>query len=196
MTTQIDVIRHGEPSGGRRYRGHGVDDPLTEAGWQQMWNAVADREDWHHIASSPLSRCLDFAQQLSKKLKIGYSVDDQLKEIGFGIWEGLSPDEILSRDPGALEHFYKDPIKNRPEGAEPLETFSERVWQAYNEISRRHHNENVLIVAHAGVIRAITANILGMDLDRVYNSLKIEYGGIVTSIIEDTAKPKLVIKSG
>ena len=195
MTTQIDVIRHGEPSGGRRYRGHGVDDPLTEDGWQQMWDAVAGRVDWQHIATSPLSRCHDFARQLSKQLKIGYSVEDRFKEIGFGVWEGLSPDEILSRDPDALDHFYRDPIRNRPEGAEPLESFSERVWQAYTEISRKHTNENVLVVAHAGVIRAITANILGMDLDRVYSNLKIEYGGIITSIIEQNAKPKLVIKS-
>ena len=195
MTTQIDVIRHGEPVGGRRYRGHGVDDPLSEKGWQQMWDAVADHSDWQHIATSPLSRCLDFAQQLSKKLKIGYSVDDRFKEIGFGAWEGLSPDEILTKDANALEHFYKDPIRNRPEGAEPLEAFSSRVWQAYNDISRKHVNEKVLIVGHAGVIRAITANILGMDLNHVYSNLKIEYGGIVTSIIEDAQEPRIVIKA-
>ena len=195
MITRIDVIRHGEPSGGRRYRGHGVDDPLTDAGWQQMWNAVADRTDWQHITTSPLSRCHEFAQQMSKKLKIGYSVDDRFKEIGFGVWEGLSPDEILSRDPDALDHFYRDPIRNRPEGAEPLESFSERVWLAYNDAVKRHAGENILIVAHAGVIRSITANILGMNLDRVYSNLKIEYGGIITSIIEDASKPKLVITS-
>ena len=40
--TQIDVIRHGEPKGGRRYRGYGIDDPLTETGWQQMWTAMPD----------------------------------------------------------------------------------------------------------------------------------------------------------
>ena len=181
--------------GGRRYRGHGVDDPLTEKGWQQMWDAVADRSDWQHIVSSPLSRCLDFAQQLSKKLKIGYSIDERLKEIGFGVWEGLTPDEIIARDIDALKQFYKDPTRNRPEGAEPLESFSDRVWDAYQDISRKHHNEKVLIVGHAGVIRAITANILGMDLDHVYSNLKIEYGGIVTSIIEDEQKPKVVIKS-
>lgn len=195
MTTQIDVIRHGEPVGGRRYRGHGVDDPLTEKGWQQMWDAIAAHSDWQHIATSPLSRCLDFAQQLSKKLKIGYSVDDRFKEIGFGTWEGLTSDEILAQDANALEHFYTDPIRNRPEGAEPLETFSQRVWQAYNDITRKHANEKVLIVGHAGVVRAITANILGMDLDHVYSNLKIEYGGIVTSIIEDAQKPKIVIKA-
>jgi probable phosphoglycerate mutase len=195
MTTQIDVIRHGEPVGGRRYRGHGVNDPLTEKGWQQMWGAVADCSDWQHIASSPLSRCLDFAQQLSKKLKIGYSVDDRLKEIGFGTWEGLTPDEIIANDIDALKQFYKDPIRNRPEGAEPLASFSSRVWDAYEDISRKHVNEKVLIVGHAGVIRAITANILGMDLNHVYSNLKIEYGGIVTSIIEDAEEPKIVIKA-
>lgn len=195
MTTQIDVIRHGEPVGGRRYRGHGVNDPLTEKGWQQMWGAVADCSDWQHIASSPLSRCLDFAQQLSKKLKIGYSVDDRLKEVGFGTWEGLTPDEIIANDIDALKQFYKDPIRNRPEGAEPLASFSSRVWDAYEDISRKHVNEKVLIVGHAGVIRAITANILGMDLNHVYSNLKIEYGGIVTSIIEDAEEPKIVIKA-
>ena len=160
-----------------------------------MWEAVADSSDWQYIASSPLSRCLDFAQQLSKKLKIGYSVDDRFKEIGFGAWEGLSPDDILARDINALKHFYKDPVRNRPEGAEPLETFSKRVWDAYEDVARKHVNEKVLIVGHAGVVRAISANILGMDLDHVYSSLKVEYGGIVTSIIEDSAEPKLVIKS-
>ena len=195
MTTQIDIIRHGEPVGGRRYRGHGVNDPLTEKGWQQMWGAVADCSDWQHIASSPLSRCLDFAQQLSKKLRIGYSVDDRLKEIGFGTWEGLTPDEIIANDIDALKQFYKDPIRNRPEGAEPLETFSSRVGDAYEDISRKHVNEKVLIVGHAGVIRAITANILGMDLNHVYSNLKIEYGGIVTSIIGDAQEPMIVIKA-
>jgi probable phosphoglycerate mutase len=195
MTTQIDVIRHGEPVGGRRYRGHGVNDPLTEKGWQQMWGAVADCSDWQHIASSPLSRCLDFAQQLSKKLRIGYSVDDRFKEVGFGTWEGLTPDEIIANDIDALKQFYKDPIRNRPEGAEPLESFSSRVWDAYEDISRKHVNEKVLIVGHAGVVRAITANILGMDLNHVYSNLKIEYGGIVTSIIDDAQEPRIVIKA-
>ncbi len=196
MTTQIEVIRHGEPVGGRRYRGHGVDDPLTERGWQQMWNAVAGRSDWQHVATSPLSRCRAFAEQLSKKLGIGYSVDDRFREIGFGVWEGLTPDEILAADASALQHFYRDPVRNRPDGAEPLESFSERVWEAYEDIARKHSGQSVLIVGHAGVIRAVTANVLGMDLEHVYSRLKIEYGGIITSTLEEDGKSKLVIRAG
>jgi broad specificity phosphatase PhoE len=160
-----------------------------------MWDAVVDRSDWHHIASSPLLRCLEFAQQLSKKLKIGYSVDDRLKEIGFGSWEGLTPDEILANDIDALNRFNKDPIRYRPEGAEPLESFTGRVWDAYKDIARTHANKKVLIVGHAGVARVIIANILGMDLEHMYSRLKIEYGGIVTSMIEDAQEPGIVIKA-
>ena len=195
MTTVIEVMRHGEPVGGRRYRGHGVDDPLTDLGWQQMWDAVEGHPGWDFIVSSPLSRCHEFAQQLSKKLKIGYGLDDRFREIGFGVWEGLTPDEILSQDSHALDHFYADPVNNRPEGAEPLDAFSERVWEGYNDLRKKHVNQSILIVAHAGVVRAITANTLHMSLDDVYSNLKVEYGGIVTSMIEDNKPPKLVIKA-
>ena len=60
--TLIDFIRHGEPEGGRRYRGNAVDDALSEKGWQQMWGAVGDRPPWQQIISSPMRRCSAFAE--------------------------------------------------------------------------------------------------------------------------------------
>ena len=38
--TIIDLLRHGEPLGGSRYRGNRIDDPLTEKGWRQMWRGI------------------------------------------------------------------------------------------------------------------------------------------------------------
>ncbi|VAW50150.1 Alpha-ribazole-5'-phosphate phosphatase [hydrothermal vent metagenome] len=195
MTTYIDVIRHGEPVGGRRYRGYSVDDPLTEKGWSQMRAAVPEKPQWQHIISSPLKRCLEFSQELANDLQITFNVEDNLKEIGFGDWEGKTPEEILAEDSEALNHFYQDPINNRPQGAEPLDTFSERVWNAYQAIIKNHHDKHVLIVAHAGVARAITANILKMSLDDVYSRLRVEYGAIVSSSIDNDAPPRLIIKS-
>lgn len=193
MTTYIDIIRHGEPVGGRRYRGHGVDDPLTEKGWQQMRAAVTNQTAWQHIISSPLIRCREFSEELANDLRIQFEVEDNIKEIGFGEWEGKTPDEIIAEDNDALKHFYEDPVNNRPEGAEPLDTFSDRVWKAYLDIADRYAGQHVLIVAHAGVARAITANILKMSLEDVYSRLKIEYGGIIHSIIEEGQAPKLSI---
>lgn len=193
MTTYIDVIRHGEPVGGRRYRGYSVDDPLTEKGWTQMRTAVTESPNWQHIISSPLKRCLDFSEELANDLQIPFTVEDSVKEIGFGEWEGKTPEDILAQDSEALNHFYKDPVHNRPNGAEPLDTFSERVWNAYLDILNTHKGKHVLIVAHAGVARAITANILKMSLDDVYSRLKIEYGAIIHSAVEEGLPPKLLI---
>ncbi len=194
MTTFIDVIRHGEPVGGQRYRGYSIDDPLTEKGWSQMRAAVPETPLWQHIVSSPLKRCLEFSQELANDLQITISVEDNLKEIGFGDWEGKTPGDILAEDSEALDHFYKDPVNNRPEGAEPLDTFSERVWNAYLSIIEQHQGKHVLIVAHAGVARAVTANILKMSLDDVYSRLKIEYGAIICSSIDEGSPPRLLIQ--
>jgi len=194
MTTYIDVIRHGEPVGGRRYRGYSIDDPLTDKGWQQMRAAVPETPLWQHIVSSPLKRCLDFSQELASDLNIPCSIEDNVKEIGFGDWEGKTPEEILAKDSEALNHFYKDPVNNRPAGAEPLNSFSQRVWGVYQNIAEEHQGKHVLIVAHAGVARAITANILKMSLDDVYSRLKIEYGAIICSAVDEGLPPRLLIQ--
>ena len=194
QTTFIDVIRHGEPEGGRRYRGHNVDDPLTDRGWEQMRNALPELPDWQVVISSPLIRCRAFAEELADDLQVPLHIDARMKEIGFGEWEGKTPDEIVAADPKALEHFYADPVNNRPAGAEPLDVFSERVWQAYTELAQQHAGKHLLIVAHAGVARAITANILRMSLADVYSRLKIEYGGIISSLIDGASPPRLVIR--
>ncbi len=194
MTTYIDVIRHGEPVGGRRYRGYSIDDPLTEKGWAQMRSAVPESPKWQHIISSPLKRCLAFSEELANDLQISFTVEDNVKEIGFGEWEGKTPEDILAQDSEALRHFYADPVHNRPHGAEPLDTFTERVWNAYLDILNIHKDKHILIVAHAGVARAITANILKMSLDDVYSRLKIEYGAIIHSAVDEGLPPKLLIQ--
>ena len=158
-----------------------------------MRAAVPENPRWQHIVTSPLKRCHEFAQELAADLQIPCSIEDNLKEIGFGSWEGKTPEEITAEDSEALNHFYRDPVNNRPQGAEPLDTFSQRVWQSYLDVVKNHQDKHILIVAHAGVARAITANILKMSLDDVYSRLKIEYGAIVSSAIEQDQPPKLII---
>lgn len=194
QTTHIDIIRHGEPEGGRRYRGSSVDDPLSQTGWQQMWNAMPSNPPWQHIISSPLSRCLKFSEALAESHNITFSVQQNLKEIGFGCWEGRTPQDIKSKEGKALENFLTDPVNNRPDGAEPLNDFADRVWCAYESIAEQYQGQQVLIVAHAGVIRAISSKILGMALNDVYSSLKIEYAAIATTRIFPGKKPVMVLR--
>lgn len=192
--TQIDIIRHGEPEGGRRYRGSGVDDPLSQTGWQQMWDAIPDDAPWQQIVSSPLLRCAEFSKALSESLNIPFSINDNLKEIGFGEWEGRTPDDIEANESGALQAFLSDPVNNRPPGAEPLHEFAQRIADVYNEIAENYRGQHVLVVGHAGVIRAVTSQVLGMSLDDVYSRLKIEYAAIACTRISEGKAPVMVLR--
>jgi len=175
--TVIDLIRHGEPVGGRRYRGHSIDDPLTEKGWAQMWNAVGEYHAWNHIITSPLQRCRAFAHALAERHGIDVTVEPRFKEVGFGAWEGLSHDEVKIGRAAEYQAFLKDPVNCRPQGAEPLDGFIQRVSSAYEETIERYRGSHFLIVAHAGVMRAIVAKTVYASPAGLYR-IKISNGGI------------------
>ncbi|TCV81297.1 histidine phosphatase family protein [Sulfurirhabdus autotrophica] len=165
--TTIDLIRHGEPVGGRKYRGQ-TDDPLSEKGLKQMWSSVGGFHDWQQIISSPLLRCSAFSQLLHEKWGIPVKHDARLKEVVFGEWEGKTPQELKEGNPDILLDFKLDPIGNRPAGAETLDAFHARVSQAWQAIQEEYYGQHVLVVCHAGVIRMILAHVLGIPLANVY----------------------------
>ncbi len=184
----MDLMRHGEPEGGRRYRGR-LDDPLSEKGWRQMREAVAGHAPWDAIITSPLRRCAEFAQELSRHHALPLEEDERLMEIGFGEWEGCTAEQLTKRDPHALMNFYRDPVRYRPQGAETLAVFRARVAAAWDELLRRP-DEHLLIVAHAGVIRMILCQVLGMPEERMF-SILVPNAGITRVRIEGSGEMRL-----
>lgn len=177
QSTIIDLIRHGEPVGGRRYRGR-TDDPLSDKGWAQMWAAVGDFCGWQQIVSSPLLRCAEFAHALGGKLEIPVAVDEQLAELGYGEWEGKTPAELTAHDPEVLLRYRRDPIGNRPAGSEDLDHFSARVTAAWGSLVEQQRGRHVLVVAHAGVIRMVLAQVLTIPLGHIF---RIQVGNAAIS---------------
>lgn len=167
MITTLDLIRHGEPVGGRRYRGQ-IDDPLSERGWAQMQAAVGDAVPWTRIVSSPLLRCRAFAEMLAGRDRLPLEFDERLREVGFGVWEGKSATEIEAEWPGSLARFKADPVGARPQGAEPLPDFQARVAAALDDLLARHAGQHVLLVGHAGVMRMALAWALRIPLEHAY----------------------------
>jgi len=167
-STIIDIIRHGEPVGGRMYRGH-RDDPLSELGWQQMHEAVEDFKAWQAILSSPLLRCCEFAASLASKISVPLHIDDRFKEINWGIWEGMTSQAICGDQPDRLYRFRSDPVRLRPKGAEDVRDFKQRVLNAMVDLINQHRGKHVLLVAHAGVIRAAISIVLDTPVQNMFN---------------------------
>ncbi len=165
--TTLDLLRHGTPEGGPRYRGQ-IDDPLSERGWAELWAAVDGEHAWQRVVSSPLLRCRAFAERLAKQREIPLTLDERLMEVGFGVWEGRTAADIEAGDPGAIARFRADPVRHRPEAAEELSCFVARVTAALDTIVARHAGEHLLLVVHAGVVRAALAQALALPESHLY----------------------------
>jgi len=192
--TTLDLIRHGEPVGGRRYRGQ-IDDPLSEKGWAQMRKAVGDACPWECVVSSTLSRCAAFAQELAQRHALPLSFDARFMEIGFGAWEGRTADELQREHPEAFALFFDDPIAHRPAGAEALAEFRDRVIGAWDDVIARHLGKHVLLVGHAGVIRMVMRHVLDMPLDCMFRT-QVGNASITRISIDAQGAPRLVFHGG
>lgn len=188
--TRIDLLRHGEPEGGQRYRGQ-IDDPLSESGWGQMWRALGDADGWDVVISSPLSRCEAFARALSENRGLDLEVEPRIKEIGFGRWEGRSKAELLREDPQQLDRFYQTPLTAQPEGAEPIADFYARVSTAFDDWLVRYRHRHLLVIGHAGAMRAIITHVLHAPLPAMF-AIKVPYAGVTRIEVPDNQPPQLI----
>jgi len=166
-TTLFDILRHGEPVGGLRYRGW-IDDPLSPRGWQQMRSMAANYRPWDVILSSPMKRCAEFAQELSDSMEIPVEYDERFKEIGFGEWEGQTSAMLTATDPDRIRRFQLDPVSHRPAGAEPLDDFQQRVSAAWQDALRSHRGKHVLLVAHAGTVRLVLCHTMQIPVTQMF----------------------------
>lgn len=193
VITTLDLIRHGEPEGGQRYRGS-RDDPLSERGWAQMLAAVAAPAPWEGIITSPLRRCSEFAHRQGAHLAIPVTTDPRLREVSFGSWEGRTAEELRQTDPEILARFYLDPVHQRPVDAEPLAEFLQRVFSAFTELLAHHQGQHLLVVTHAGVMRAMLAYVMSSPLETLYR-IQVDYATL-TRVQQTPERPLSLIFHG
>jgi alpha-ribazole phosphatase/probable phosphoglycerate mutase len=195
--TTVDLLRHGEPVGGARYRGR-QDDPLSDAGWRQMRAAVGDHRPWQAIVSSPLARCRAFAEELAARHGLPLDVDERWQEIGFGEWEGCTAEDLQAREPERLSRFWRDPLNHPPPGGEPLAVFAERIHAAWRTLLARHAGRQVLLVGHAGGIRLVLQQVMSFPLARLL-AIEVPYAALTRVQVKHHAAgdlPGLVFHAG
>ncbi|ESQ10622.1 MAG TPA: histidine phosphatase family protein [Chromatiaceae bacterium] len=163
----FDLLRHGEVQGGGRFRGS-HDDPLAPAGWEQMRSAVAadaaaGRANWDQVLYSPALRCADFALELASQRGLPTTPVPELRERGFGVWEGLRAEQIPIED---LSRFWANPLKYDPPEAEPFVIFRERVVRGWQKLLAGDALRP-LIVTHGGVVRVVIGEVFGLSADRL-----------------------------
>ncbi|MDD7884890.1 alpha-ribazole phosphatase [Flavivirga sp. 57AJ16] len=124
----------------------------------------------YRIKSSPLKRCALFADYIGSDV----SFDDRLKELDFGDWE-MKPWHMIPEE--TLSPWMKDFVNVRVPNGESYIELASRVTAFFEEIINSHNEQNLIIVTHAGPIRAFLSSILDVPLEKSF-SIKIQYGAI------------------
>jgi probable phosphoglycerate mutase len=171
---RVILARHGETpwNAEGRYQGQ-RDIPLSPIGIEQA-QALGQRLAEVHIdraVSSPLVRA-----QLTAVLALGerasmLQLDEGLREIGHGDWEGLLSSEIGERDGHRLQAWREAPetVMMPGAGGESLRQVAERAWAAFaRACDGLHADETVLVVAHDAVNRVLLCRVLGLPLSRLW----------------------------
>lgn len=162
MTLRLDLLRHGKTGYSGRYVGGGLDVPLSGAGREQMTRLrpLFAGKQAPKIMASPMLRCSQSCEILFPGQVICY--DEDLKEIHFGHWEGLTFQEIVKQDPDHVARWADwSPDFSFP-GGEVIGDFVTRVHRAGVRIAESGPEE-LLLIAHGGVIRALLCYFLGLD---------------------------------
>lgn len=165
--TRVLAIRHGETAWNLDTRIQGqVDIGLNETGqWQaQRLSQALAHEPISALYASDLSRALDTARPLARVKSLSVQTDSGLRERQFGVFQGLTVDEIMVRWPeDAVRWRQRDP-DFAPENAESLTQFSKRCVLAFHQIASRHAGETIAIVAHGGVLDCLYRAATRVDL--------------------------------
>ena len=173
--TIIEFLRHGETTAGKCFLGS-TDVSLSELGWRQM-KAAELSADYDVVLSSPLKRCCEFSQLYAVENKLSVNIENDFREIDFGLWEGKTSAELWESDREKLAAFWSDPVIATPPEAESLIDFQKRVIGSFNHKLNELKGKKVLFVCHAGVIKMILCEILSMKLKNMHR-LNIDHAGL------------------
>ncbi len=168
---KIFLVRHGQTLWNLNMRFQGSSDiELSEEGEAQA-AFLAERLKTEKLAAvyaSDLRRAVHTAQIVAKPHDLSVTSYGELREINCGEWEGLNRVEIEDKYPGQLEKFFSAPANFSPPGGESFHAVGVRSLSIFDTIAQNHKNENIVVVAHGGVIRAILGGILMMDQDALW----------------------------
>lgn len=163
------LVRHGFSEGNKTntFTGH-LDVPLCDVGIKQaelVSDYILKNYKVDAVYSSPLSRAINTVKKVADTLSIPLHVDEGIKEIYGGEWEGVSYKQIEEQDPV----FYRKWSDNKgtvhcPNG-ESMEEAGLRALKSIRKICEENDEKIIVISSHGGVLRALRCFLSGLSIE-------------------------------
>jgi len=155
------LLRHGSTTSPGTYTGS-LDVDLSIEGMKQARQIASFCQtlELDSCYCSPLQRCRKTFSLL--ELSTDCTFDHNLREIDFGLWEGLTFTEISQNDQEQFDLWVRQKEAFIFPGGEAITTFVKRVTSWFDELLNSEIN-SVLVVTHAGVIKHALCHLIGLD---------------------------------
>jgi alpha-ribazole phosphatase/probable phosphoglycerate mutase len=176
----IILIRHAETAVAGRFCGHS-DPALNIAGKMQLARVAHQAAvlGVQRIFSSDLRRASQTAQAISEQTGAPVELRPSLREIHFGLWEGLSWAEIEASFPGEAQAWVDEfPSRSAPEGESHL-NFAQRIDSEFSALFRSNTEQVTAIVTHRGVMRHVLTRFFGRSEGEAFEQTAL-YGAVIT----------------
>ncbi len=165
--TRIIAVRHGETAWNTQSRIQGHLDIELNATGQRQAQALAQAlatEPIHAIYTSDLARARQTAQAIAQATGRIVQTHTGLRERHFGAFQGHTHTEIESNWPEQVPRWRGRDPHWIPLGGESLARLRERIVQTTAELAQRHPNQQIVLVAHGGVLDMLYRCATGLDV--------------------------------
>jgi broad specificity phosphatase PhoE len=180
---RLHLLRHGEtPQAAEGYFAGDIDPPLTPRGRAQAEAAgkLAATLDLTAVYVSPKLRARQTAEPILRASGLEPIVDEGLREIAYGAWEGRKEAEVKAAEPELFTAWSQDPALVSPPGGESAFAIAARALPVLVRARREHPTGNVMFVSHKATIRVIVCALLGMHLGRFRDRIACPTASLTT----------------
>ena len=185
---KLFLTRHGETDWNLRRRIQGsTDTDLNESGRRQAIQLAEslllspDRPEI--VYTSGLKRARETAEIAAGRLQVPCVVHEGLGEINFGLWEGLTWDQVEERYPELYTIWHTDRRYGHPPEGESYQDLLNRVLPALRDIIRREGGSDsgrrVLVVTHSAVIMSLLSHLNRTPFDEMVKRYRTENAQII-----------------
>lgn len=181
MSEKTYLMRHGLTESNKKniYAGWGSENLTTEGA--NFIKILADKikgKDIDILFTSPIRRALHTAEILNSKLNKEIIIEENLKEMKMGPWEGLSEEEVEKKYPDEWEIWNTNPSRLYLKGSrESLGELQKRALIAIKNISKKSCGLSVLAVTHVALIRLLIIHFNNIDID-IYRKISVPNGSV------------------
>ena len=173
VPTTIYLVRHGETplTPFRKFSGDGPLNPALTAKGLLEADLVAQeiaKIQPDALITSPLQRTRQTAEIISKATGLPISVDAIWTECSFGVWDGMSIDEVRESFPEEYAHWLASTSYAPPEG-ESYESAMARALQGLLGLVDEYPGKKVCVVTHNGIIKTALAAAMKVDSTAIFN---------------------------